>query len=258
MMMPAAAKTFDEYAQQAAIPYVSSQLRSVSRVDLVWDTYKDDSLKGTARAKRGMGIRIRVVGKTAVAGSWQNFLRADSNKTTLFSFLFKIILQAFCKEDKEVVLIEGKGVLGAQQLQDIHILAPCIHEEAVRCMLLHVSHAAQHGHRQMLICTVDTDVVVSAVFAKKHLPAGCELCLAFGTGKSFRYLAALQIAASLGHICRVPYQRSMFWMAATLYLAFLDMDRRQHRQHGSYCRKWQMHYWCLQMNQTRSPMMQWT
>ena len=49
----------------------------------------------------------------------------------------------------------------------------------------------------MLIRTVDTDVVVLAVFAINHLHAGCELWLAFGTGKSFRYLAAHQIAASL-------------------------------------------------------------
>ena len=57
MMKPAAAKTFDEYSQQVFIPYILSQLRSVSRVDLVWDTYKDDSLKGTARAMRGKGVR---------------------------------------------------------------------------------------------------------------------------------------------------------------------------------------------------------
>ncbi|KAK2184977.1 hypothetical protein NP493_242g03033 [Ridgeia piscesae] len=72
------------------------------------------------------------------------------------------------------------------------------HEEAENRMLLHVSHVAQHGHRQMLIRTADTDVVVLAVFAINHLPAGCDLWLAFGTGKSFRYLAAHQIAASLG------------------------------------------------------------
>ena len=65
-------------------------------------------------------------------------------------------------------------------------------------MLLHVSHAAQHGHHQMLICTVDTGVVVLAVFAIHHLTTECELRLAFGTGKSFRYMAAHQIVVSLG------------------------------------------------------------
>ena len=90
MMKPAAAKPFDEYAQQVFIPYISSQLRSVSRVDLVWDTYKDDSLKGTATAKHGKGVRRHVVGQAALPGNWQNFLRIDSNKRELFSFLSKI------------------------------------------------------------------------------------------------------------------------------------------------------------------------
>ena len=65
-------------------------------------------------------------------------------------------------------------------------------------MLLHVSHAAQHGHQKVLIRTVDTDVVVLAVFAISQLPSRCELWLAFGTGKSFRYLAAHQMSKCLG------------------------------------------------------------
>ncbi|KAL7408248.1 hypothetical protein ABVT39_020295 [Epinephelus coioides] len=56
------------------------------------------------------------------------------------------------------------------------------HEEADSRMLLHVSHAAKHGHHHILIRTVETDVVVLAVFAISQLPAGCELWLAFGTG----------------------------------------------------------------------------
>ena len=82
-MKPAAAKAFDEYAQQVFITYISSQLRSVSRVDLVWDTYKDNSLKCTASAKRGKDVSRHVVEKAAVPGSWQNFLLIDSNKTTI-------------------------------------------------------------------------------------------------------------------------------------------------------------------------------
>ena len=111
MIKPAAAKTFDEYAQQVFIPYIYSQLCSVSRVDLVLDTYKDDSLKGTARARHRKGVRQRVVGNAAAPGNWQNFQQVDSNKTELFIFLSKILLQAFCKEDKGVVLTDGKGVL---------------------------------------------------------------------------------------------------------------------------------------------------
>ena len=103
----------------------------------------------------------------------------------------------FIEENKEVFVTDGKGVLSTQLLQVPHTLAPCSHEEAETRMLLHVSHTALHGHHQFLIRTVDTDVVVLAVFAITQLPAGCELWLAFGTGKSFRYLAAHQIPACL-------------------------------------------------------------
>ena len=82
-------------------------------------------------------------------------------------------------------------------------IAGCPHPGPMQDMekltqVLNVLHAAQHGQHQMLIYTIDTDVVVLAVFAKNHLPVGCELWLAFGTCKSFRYLAAHQIAVSLG------------------------------------------------------------
>ena len=64
-------------------------------------------------------------------------------------------------------------------------------------MLLQVLPAAQRVHHPMLIRTVDSDVVVLAVFTINHLPAGCELWLAFGAGESYRYQTANQIAASL-------------------------------------------------------------
>ena len=122
-----------------------------------------------------------------------------------------------------------------QLLQDVHTLSPCSPEEADSRMLLHVTHAAPHGHHQILIRTVETDVVVLAVFAITYLPAGCELWLVFGTCKSFRYMAANQIAVSLGPdmSCALPIFHALTPVA--LCPALLDMERRQHGQHGSNC-----------------------
>jgi len=55
-------------------------------------------------------------------------------------------------------------VLSTQPLPDLHTLVPCSHEEADSRMLLS-AHAAKHGHHCILIRTVNTDVVVLAVFA---------------------------------------------------------------------------------------------
>ena len=64
--------------------------------------------------------------------------------------------------------------------------------------ITHVAHAAQHGHRKILVRTVDTDVVVLAVMVSQTLPSDTEVWLAFGTGKGFRYLAAHRMSSCLG------------------------------------------------------------
>ena len=206
MLKPMGVKTFDEYALHVFLPYISSQLSGVSRLDIIWDTYKQDSLKGTARSKRGKGVRRHVVGKACLPGNWQSFLRLDSNKTELFSFLSSVLLKELCDANKKIVVTDGEMIRYTQILQNMHTLSPCSHEEADTRILLHVSHAAQHGHQQIIIRTVDTDVVVLSVYAMNKLPSGTELWLAFGTGKSFHYLAAHEIAASLGleRACALP------------------------------------------------------
>ncbi|KAG7170756.1 hypothetical protein Hamer_G028743 [Homarus americanus] len=65
-------------------------------------------------------------------------------------------------------------------------------------MLLHAAQAAWHGQKQILIGSVDTDIVMLAIFVTQQLSAEDELWAAFGTGKHFRYLAAHQMAACLG------------------------------------------------------------
>ena len=64
-------------------------------------------------------------------------------------------------------------------------------------MLLLTSHAAKHGHHKSVIRTDCTDVVVLVVSMAHAMQSGDELWLAFGTGKSFRYFAAHEIAAGL-------------------------------------------------------------
>ena len=67
---------------------------------------------------------------------------------------------------------------------DVHLLAPCNHEEADSRRCWHVAHAVQHDHHQILVNTVDTNVdVVLAVMVAATLPAGTEVWLAFGAGK---------------------------------------------------------------------------
>ena len=58
---------------------------------------------------------------------------------------------------------------------------------------MHLEDAATEGFNKISIRTVDTDVVVLAVAAaQRH--GNTEIWIAFGTGKSFRFLAAHEMA----------------------------------------------------------------
>ena len=42
-------ETFQEYGQDIFLPFLTGQLESTSRVDVVWDSYLDDSFKSKVR-----------------------------------------------------------------------------------------------------------------------------------------------------------------------------------------------------------------
>ena len=63
--------------------------------------------------------------------------------------------------------------------------------------MIHVANCVSQGHQKVAIRTTDTDVVVLAVSVVHSLEL-TELWIAFGTGKSFRYIAAHNIASNLG------------------------------------------------------------
>ena len=165
-----------------------------SRVDIVWDGYKPDSLNAETRRKRGNGVRRRVEPSSLVPINWQEFLRIDENKVELFSFLTTCI--ASIKSDKQVISTLHLEVL-CNLPKDISRLAPCTHEEADTRIILHLEDAVKEGNTKVSIRTVDTDVVVLAVTSAQRLK-NAEIWIAFGVGKSFRFLAAHEMARTLG------------------------------------------------------------
>ena len=112
MLNPGQSKTFLDYATDVFVPYILSQLQNHSRLDLVWDRYANSgSLKATARANRGKGIRRRVTGTTLLPGNWDTFLRVDENKEELFSFLSKQVMESINVPEKQLVATDGEQVI---------------------------------------------------------------------------------------------------------------------------------------------------
>ena len=163
-------------------------------MDVVFDEYLPESLKAATRKKRGKGIRRRVEPSSYIPRNWQAFLRIDKNKVELFSFL---AMKIATKETEKQIVSTHRTDVFCTQPRDVAGLAPCTHEEADTRILLHVEDAVKQGYTKVSVRTVDTDVVVLAVTAAQRLNID-ELRVAFATGRSFRFLAAHEIANTLG------------------------------------------------------------
>ncbi|KAK3910021.1 Microtubule-associated protein VP7 [Frankliniella fusca] len=60
MVRPEVSVTFDDYVHKQFFKFLENESKTVKRVDIVWDRYYKDSLKGMTREKRGEGCRLKV------------------------------------------------------------------------------------------------------------------------------------------------------------------------------------------------------
>ena len=179
------------------IPNVLKKLQSCERCDIVWDVYRQCSLKAHTRQQRGVGQRLRVNEETGLPTNWKTFLRVDANKTALFRFLSERLSNINLPDGKTIITTLDEHVLLSGLAMDTAGLEPCNHEEADTRMLVHCRHAFNQGSRRLICIATDTDVVILAIETVTWLP-DCELWIEFGHGKHLRYIPAHIIASSLG------------------------------------------------------------
>ena len=142
MLKPDKAKTFNEFSSKIFMPYIDAKLERANRVDVVWDCYQGNSLKSQTRQKRGKGTRTRV-DPIKIPTNWKSFLRVDDNKTELFYFLAKNLMEM--STSKQLISTCGTNVLSTQP-QETALIAHCSHEEADTRMILHAADAANSLH----------------------------------------------------------------------------------------------------------------
>ena len=97
---------------------------------------------------------------------------------------------------KQIVATFDDNVICAPT-KSVELLAPCSHEETDTRMLLHSKDAAKQGMRNILLRTVDTDVLVIAVSVFHQLNVE-TLWIAFGVGKHFRYISIHDLVNTMG------------------------------------------------------------
>ena len=157
---PSSKKTFEEYFNEDILPKMQVYSRKYERTDIVFDTYRESSLKNETRTNRGKGIRRRVTSTTKAPGNWRAFLRDGENKTELFKFLADKISEADGLVNT-VVVTKGEDVVSNRAVpQEVN---PCNHEEADTRIFVHARSLALQGVKSVIVKANDTDVVVIAV-----------------------------------------------------------------------------------------------
>ena len=164
MVRPTKAANFQQYVERHFFPFVQSMTSAstITRLDLIWDTYPDQSLERLTQEKRGAsaGCRTKVQGSTPIPSDW-------------------------------------KVIVHPSNSADLSQLMPCDHIEADSRIFLHIFDAAHQGHSNIYIRTVDSDIVVIAVshFTSMRLT---ELWVGFGSGKTFQTIPIHAIVNKLG------------------------------------------------------------
>ena len=169
-------------------------------VDVVFDTYKEQSLNTITRVKRGTGVRRKVQENSMATTNWKGFLRLDQNKAKLFCFLSKTVI-SFGREDEMLVCAHDDTCIRSNGDLDLSNIRPCNHEEADTRVFLQVKDMAKQGHRKMVIQTVDTDVLVLAVSVFEELQDSIEeLWVDFGTGKDRKFVPIHKTFQRIGEL----------------------------------------------------------
>ncbi|KAH3712590.1 hypothetical protein DPMN_072341 [Dreissena polymorpha] len=105
--------TFNDYALKLELPYISKQLMSVDMIDVVWDTYRPDSLKAYTRQNRVTDYTIRENESTRIPANYKLLLRIDENKKTLNKFLATQISLLKTPQGEVVLITYRENVLVA-------------------------------------------------------------------------------------------------------------------------------------------------
>ena len=85
MLAPTKSGTFESYACDIFMPFLSHHLTDVKRIDMVLNRFLKERLKQIAHITGGTGIRWKVTGHGCRAKNWKSFMWC--NKKELFLLL---------------------------------------------------------------------------------------------------------------------------------------------------------------------------
>ena len=191
--------------------------KNATRIDLVFDSYKEGSVKDTERSRRSTmkPIEISMIAEdTPLPVNMDAFWASVSNKAKLQMFLRNGVIENAANMCPEIEIafscFSAQNILLPCQsltegcLMSLSELDLTIEEADVR-LVLHAIHATQTGAKRLVILSGDTDVMVLALYFNTDLKTNglSELWMRAGVGDSTRYIPLHLIFERKTELCSI-------------------------------------------------------
>ena len=192
------AKSFGEWSDNFTAFVVSHFSDKCTKVDVVFDRYLPNSIKGVTRAKqkrgKSKGIRRDVESRERRIGNWGRFIVVEENKASLAHFLSTEMSQRYGTHPGRELVVSGgfREILNVwssdgsrETLQELS----SGHEEADTRIVLHARDAAVRGYHQVNVLCCDTVLLLA------HRQDLCqEIWLFSSTSQTKRYIPVHKIS----------------------------------------------------------------
>ena len=195
---PAEAKTFGDLGS-IFLTSVMNLGSSYDGIHLVFDRYREVSVKEATRAKRGRGIHAvrRVIEDPNVPlpTNWSNFMALASNKADLARFLSEMVIE---KAPGHKVFVVAGGFAEEKEVQCSDPIADttpleALHEEADTRLIL---SAINTNAENITVAARDTDVLLLLV-AHLHRMSYQNLWMMKGTSFKRKYIPVKEVCEKL-------------------------------------------------------------
>ena len=125
------------------------------------------------------------------------FCVTQITRNSFLNFLLQKLLRPLYQTTRPLYITSGESVIST----GFGAMTGCNHEEADTRIVVHIIHALQQGMKTVKVRTADTDVIailVGTFFDLKLTHPCVDIWVAFGTGKSFKYLNINAISSHIG------------------------------------------------------------
>lgn len=169
---PADNITVKNYSRNIFDVLIDAKREKYDRVDVLFDINQSRSLEGlTVETSTTEKYISWIDNETTLQKGKIQFTKLLSKPKVKPQFL-KLLAANYVqnKPSRNADHIFGTDehiVISKNETSDIDFLLPI--ENINTRMLLHVEHAVRHGHQQILLSTSDSDIVIAAIYAFRHL-----------------------------------------------------------------------------------------